>query len=264
MSFNFPPNKTSSAAFTASESLVTPEELKTRYLFGIDLSDPTTGEELPKETIQHAINTAISFLEHDLDIIIMSRSFTESYDYRAVDYIDFNMLKLKKRPVCSVEKLKAKFPQNRDLVDYPEEWYVVEKEAGQLQLSPVEGTFSGLIVTQGGSYLPLIYGTRQYWPHLFEVQYTAGFDNDCVPVIINDMIGMQASIHLFELLGDIVLGPGVASESTNLDGAGISKGTTASAMFHAFSARVESYRKKIEQYSNAVKKYYRGIPFVVG
>lgn len=264
MSVKFPFNSVSDSQFSSSEPIITPDQLKSRYLFGIDLSDPNTGEELPKDTMQHAINTAVSYLEHELDIMITPRTFTERYDYRAVDYVDFNFLKLKKRPVCNVESLKAKFPQNTELVDYPKEWFILEKESGQLQLSPVEGSFSGLIVTQGGSYLPLIYGVRDYWPHLFEVTYTAGFDNDCIPVVINDMIGMQAAIHLFEILGDIVLGPGVASESVNLDGAGVSKGTTASAMFHAFSARVESYRKKMDQYMGAVKKYYKGFTFVVG
>jgi len=263
MSVKFPFNSVTESSFSTSESLITPEQLKSRYLFGIDLSDPVSGEEIPKDTIQHAINTSVSFLEHELDILITPREIQENFDYRAVDYIDFNILKLKKKPVSEVTELKAQFPNSIDLVDYPKEWFVVEKESGQLQLSPVEGSFSGLIVTQGGSYLPLIYGTRDYWPHLFKVTYRAGFDSDCIPIVINDMIGMQAAIHLFEILGDIVLGPGVASESVNLDGAGVSKGTTASAMFHAFSARVESYRKKLEKYTMAVKQHYRGIPFVV-
>lgn len=263
MSFHFPPNSSGGSQFNSGEPLVTPEQIKTRYLFGIDLQDPNTGKEMPKDTIQHAINSAVSFLEHELDIMITPRDFVENYDYRAQDYTSFNFLKLKKKPVCKVDLIRAVFPQSKELVKYPEEWYVVEKESGTVELSPVEGSFSGLVVTQGGSYLPLIYGTKDHWPHMFEVTYTAGFSNDCIPIVINDMIGMQASIHLFEILGDIVLGPGVANESVNLDGAGVSKGSTASAMYHAFSARVESYRKKLEQYTKAVKSYYRGFPFVV-
>jgi len=262
MSFSFPPNHTSEAAFTRTEPLVTPEDIKTRYLFGIDLTDDK-GNELPEKTIQHAINTAVSYLEHKLDIIILPTTFKEKYDYRQQDYTNFNFLQLKKRPLCSVESLKAKFPNNVDLVNYPEEWITIEKEASQVQLVPVEGSFSGVIVTQGGSYVPLLYGTKDHWPHLFEIEYTAGFDNDCIPVVLNDMIGMQASIRLFEILGDIVLGPGVASESVNLDAAGVSKGLTASAMYSAFSARIESYKKQMDDYVKTVKKYYNGFAFTV-
>jgi hypothetical protein len=262
MSVKFPVNSVGPSQFTRSESLVTPEDMKTRYLFGINLSDQE-GNPVPEATIQHAINSAASYLEHELDIIIFKTKFVENYDYRRVDYSDFNFIQLKKRPACNVELLRAKFPNNRELVRYPEEWYVLEKEAAQLQLSPVEGTFSGLIVTQGSGYLPLIYGTRDHWPHLFEVTYTAGFEEDCIPVIINEMIGMQAAIRLFEILGDLVLGSGIAAENVGLDGANVGKNTTASAMYSAFSARVESYRKSLDDYKKAVKKYYNGIPLAV-
>lgn len=263
MSFKAPANSVSPSSFSDCESVVTVEQLKERYLFGVDLTDEN-GNEIPRATLQHQINAAVSFLEHKLDIIIKRRKFTENYDYRSVDYVEFNFIQLKHRPVCNVELLKAKFPNNVDLVEYPSEWYVIEKESAQLQLSPVEGTFSGLIVTQGGSYLPLIYGVRQYWPHLFEVTYEAGFDDDKIPIILNEMIGMQAAIRTFEILGDIVLGPGVASESVGIDGASVSRQLTSSAMFSAFSARIESYKKQMDDYISTVRQYYNGMPFAIG
>ena len=262
MSVKYPINSVGSGGFTNSEPLISVEQLKERYLFGVDLTDEN-GNELPKNTLQHQINSAISYLEHKLDIVIQRRKFEERYDYRANDYIEFNFIQLKHRPVCELEQLRALFPNNRELVLYPPEWYVVEKESAQIQLSPVEGTFSGLIVTQGGSYLPLIFGTRQHWPHLFEAKYAAGFDNDKIPVIINEMIGMQAAIRTFEILGDIVLGPGVAAEQVGLDGASTSKQLTSSAMFSAFSARVESYKKQMEEYIKTVRQYYNSIPFAI-
>lgn len=261
--FTFPVNSTSPSAFTRSEALITPTQLKERYLFGVNLTDDK-GNELPEAVFQHAINTAVSFLEHSLDIVIFPQTFVERYDYRQVDYMEFNFLQLKKRPASEVTSMKAKFPANQELVDYPKEWFVLEKEASQLQLSPVEGTFSGLVVTQGGSYVPLIYGARSSWPHLFEVTYVAGFKNDQIPVIINEMIGLQAAIRIFDILGDMILGAGISNQGVGLDGANVSTATPLSAMYSGYSARIESYRKSLQQYTDAVRKYYSGIPSIVG
>lgn len=262
MSVKTPVNKISQAAFTRTQPLITVQQLKDRYLFGVDLKDEQ-GNDLKDEVIQHYIDSAVSFMEHKLDIIIMPTTIEENYDYRAIDYTHFNFIQLKKKPVSEVIEMKAKFPNNIELVKYPSDWFVLEKEAGQIQLSPVEGTFSGLIITQGGSYVPLIYGSRDYWPHLFQITYKAGFDADCIPTIINEMIGMQASIRIFDILGDIILGAAIASENVGLDGANVGKTTTASAMYSGFSARIGSYQKSLNDYIDVVRKYYNGFSFVV-
>jgi len=263
MSFNFPPNATTDAPFGSFEPLLTATQLKERYLFGVELKD-SNGNVMSDDVLQHYIISAVSYLEHKLDIVIAERTFVEDYDYRATDYVNFNFIQLKKRPISQLIEMKARFPNNQDLVKYPEEWYVVEKEAGQIQLSPVEGTFSGLIVTQGGSYVPLIYGTQSYWPHLFHITYKAGFTPDQIPVIINEMIGMQASMRIFEILGDLILGPGVTSENVGLDGASVSKQLGASPGMNAFSARIKSYKDQMKEYIETVRKYYNGIPSIVG
>lgn len=254
-----PINKISKDAFHRTEPLLTVEQLKIRYLAGLKFTDQE-GNEIPKETFQHAISAAISYLEHKLDIIILPTELRENHDYRSQDYTMFNFISLKKRPVSEVSEILAKFPNNQELVKYPTDWFVLEKEAGQIQLSPVEGTFSGLIITQGGSYVPLIYGSRDYWPHLFQITYKAGFEPDCIPTIINEMIGMQASIRMLEMLGDLIFGPGgIVSENVSIDGAAVGKAGQPT----AFAARLKSYKEQMTDYIDVVKKYYNGFSFVV-
>ncbi len=137
MGFQFPPNSVSSAGFTRGEAIITPEQLKQRYFFGVDMTD-RHGKEIPGEVLQHQINAAVSYIEHKLDIIIFPTKIVDNHDMRQVDYQEFNFLQLKKRPIMEVTELKAKFPNNRVLVDFPKEWFVVEKEAAQLQLAPVD------------------------------------------------------------------------------------------------------------------------------
>lgn len=263
MGTKFPFASDGDAGMVRTESIVTPDDIKDRYLFGIDLTDEQDNE-LPEKVIQHHINAAVSMLELQLDIIIKETPIKgERYDYRQVDYTEFNFIQLKKRPVSTVTKLAAKFPNDRELINYPKEWFTIEHESGQLQLVPVEGTFSGLIVTQGGSYTPFLFGTRNHWPHMFEIDYIAGFCDGHVPIVLNDIIGMMAAISVFEILGDIVLGAGVSSESTSLDAASTTKTLTASAMYSAYSARIESYRKKLEVNIKVAQKYFQGIPTTV-
>lgn len=252
-----------SQPFSRTEPMLTVKQLKERYLFGIDLTDKK-GNVLPDEVMQHQINAAVSYLEHALDLIISPVTITgEQYDYRAVDYSNFNFIQLKKRPGIEVLEIKAQFPNRSDLVTYPKEWYVLEKEASQVQLSPVEGSFSGLIVTQGGSYVPLIYGTRDYWPHLFSITYRAGFCDDQIPVIINEMIGLQAAIKIFEILGDLLYGPGLSSDNVSIDGASVSKGLAASGIYSVYGARIDGYRKSLKDYTEIVRKFYSGFASVV-
>lgn len=258
MGFQFPPNSVSSAGFTRGEAIITPEQLKQRYFFGVDMTD-RHGKEIPPEVLQHQINAAVSYIEHKLDIIIFPTKIVDNHDMRQVDYQEFNFLQLKKRPVMEVTELKAKFPNNRVLVDFPKEWFVVEKEAAQLQLAPVEGTFNGLIITNGGSYVPLLFGTKDSWPHMFEVSYTAGFCDDQIPVILNEMIGLQAAISMFHILRDTVFGP-VSGENTSIDGAATGRQLGATG---PFGARIDSYQKKLDEYLKVAHKYYNGIAFTV-
>ncbi len=262
MGTSFPPNAVTGSSFTEFQSMITTAELKSRYLFGITMTDKDDNE-IPEETFQHFINTAVSFLEHELDIIIIKRKFQENYDYRSNDYTAFNFLQLKKRPVNDLISLKARWPNGTVLIDYPEAWFVVEKEGAQIQLAPMQGSFSGLVVSQGATMMPMMFGTKDYWPHLFEATYFAGFNHDEIPLLLNEMIGMQAAIRSFEVLGDLLIPGGISSESVGMDGASVSKQTTASANYSVYSARITSYEKQMKKYIKTARKYYNGIPFTV-
>ena len=258
MSFQFPPNSTTAAGFTRSEGIVTPDQLKQRYFWGVDLTDKS-GNVVPPEVLQHQINAAVSYIEHKLDIIIFPTTIVDEHDMRTVDYQEFNFIQLKKRPVNEVTAMRAKFPNNRTLISFPKEWFVVEKEAAQLQLAPVEGSFNGLIITQGGSYVPLLYGTKDSWPHMFEVTYIAGFCDDQIPLILNEMVGLQAAISMFMILRDTIFGP-IAGENTSLDGAATGRQTGSTG---PYGARIDSYQKKLDELLKVAHKYYNGFAFTV-
>ena len=83
---------------------LTVEQLKQRYFFGLDLTDPK-GNPLPDAVWQHYILQAIRWMEHQLDIAILPQTFSERHDYHRLDYEAFQFLQLDNYPVLSVEEL---------------------------------------------------------------------------------------------------------------------------------------------------------------
>lgn len=246
----------------ALRGILTVPELKNRYLFGVNTTNDA-GEELPDATYQHYIIAAIRAFEHELDIPILPTSFVEKHDYYRADYNAFNFIKLDYRPVISVEEFRVQYPSGQNVVIFPPEWLRVHRAEGQIQIVPTAGTLSEILVGQGGSFLPAIYNGMDYLPDLFEVSYTAGFEDRKIPRNLVDVIGKYASMGPFNIFGDLVAGAGIASVSLSLDGLSQSVGTTSSATNAGYGARLIQYSKEIKDALPMLRKYYQGIRMVV-
>ena len=238
------------------------EELKQRYLFGIDLTDDA-GNELPPAVFEHYIAAAIARLEHELDIPILPASFCDFHDYYRGDYHAFNLIKLDNRPLISVEEFRVQYPSGQTVIVFPPEWFRLNKPEGQIQIVPTAGTLSEILVGQGGSFLPAIYNGLDYLPQLFQLDYTAGFESGKVPANLIDIVGKLASMGPFNIFGDLIAGAGIANLSLSLDGLSQTVGTTASATNAGYGARLIQYGKEIKEALPALRRYYQGVRFVV-
>lgn len=242
---------------------LTAEQLKARYFFGLDLTD-AKGNELPDATFQHFILQAIRWMEHQIDISIVPQVFTEKHDYHRLDYEAFQFLQLDNYPVLSVEELSVQYPSGQNVVVFPQEWLRLNGESGQIQVVPTAGTLSEFLVGQGGTFLPAIYHGMHFLPQLFSVEYTAGFEDGKVPGNIVDLIGMFASLGPLHLFGDLIAGAGIANISLSMDGLSQAIGTTSSATNSGYGARVLNYLKQIKEQIPLLRRYYKGVRFVVG
>lgn len=242
----------------AIRGLLTVSELKARYMFGVDLTNDK-GEPLSDATFTHYILSAIRWLEHELDIPILPTAFCERQDYYKEDYEAFMLIRLDNYPVISVESVAAQYPSGQSIVEFPQEWYRLNKPEGHLQIVPTAGTLSEILVGQGGAFLPAIYNGMRSLPQLFEVNYTAGFEAGKVPRNIVDIIGMFAAMGPFNIFGDLIAGAGIASVSLSLDGLSQSIGTTSSATNAGYGARIIQYSKQIKDQIPRLRQYYKGI-----
>jgi hypothetical protein len=256
------PSEQISGLGLALRNILTVEQVKARYFFGLDTTDDQ-GNELPDAVWQHYILKAIRQFEHEIDIPVLPTSFTERHDYYRADYHAFNFLNMDYRPIISVEEFRVQYPSGQNVIVFPDEWLRIHAAEGQVQIVPTAGTLSEILVGQGGSFLPAIYNGLDYLPDLFELEYTAGFEDGRVPRNVTDIIGMWASLGPLHLFGDLIAGAGIANVSLSLDGLSQSVGTTSSATNSGYGARVINYLKEVKEQLPTLRRYYQGIRMVV-
>ena len=242
--------------------LLTVEQLKARYFFGVNLTDDS-GNPLPDATFEHFILQAIRWFEHQIDIPILPQTFIDEHDYHRSAYEAFNYLQLDNYPVISVEEFRVQYPSGQSVIVYPQEWIRLNREKGQVQAVPTAGTLSEFLIGQGGTFLPAVYNGMHYLPHLFTVEYTAGFEEGKVPANIVDLIGMFASFGPLNVFGDLIAGAGIANISLSMDGLSQTIGTTSSATNSGYGARILQYQKQIKEQIPNLRRYYKGIRAVV-
>jgi hypothetical protein len=243
--------------------LLSVAELKERYLHGVDLRDDN-GVELPDSVLEHYILSAQLAIEKDLDILLEERVITnEARDFYGNDYAQYSYLRTNFRPLNQVDNLVAIWPVGSGTIEFNDEWIKADYVSGQINLVPTSGTISAFLIQQNAAFLPMLTG-RDYVPHLFRIDYTAGFKAGEVPRDILEVIGMAASMGPFNIAGDLIAGAGIANKSISLDGLSQSIGTTSSATNAGYGARILQYEKQIKEKMKNLRGYWKGMPMVIG
>jgi hypothetical protein len=236
----------------------TPEDVKVRYLFGIPLKSSITGETLPDEAIQFYINSAISEIEHMLDIYITPVKFYEQHDYIRENFTwNYNFLKLNHAPILYVSKVELSFSNNideRGFVNFPLEHVHVQSQEGIIQLVPAFGTsLSGFLLSAFGGvqYHAMRAMGMNNFPGGVRVEYTSGLEPGKVPAVISQLIGITGAIHVLSGLGPILFPNN--SESLGIDGVSQSSG---GAGVRHFADRIDYLTKERDRQLQIVKGYY--------
>ncbi len=288
------PVGTFSAPFAGGQDpaldIVSVPELKELYLFGIDLTNDA-GEPFPDTIFEHYIRSAVSWLEHRIDIPIRPVDVElELADYFREDYDKYIWTELDRFPVIQVNSIRLVLPGEAVVQDFEREWIHIRRDTGHLQLVPGTGTAGTILLGASGAWIPLIYGNNRYIPDVFRISYRAGFglptdplafdrdpgvaqsvpvstpypELDSIPEIIKDTVGKYASFGPFNIAGDLIVGAGIASKSLSIDGLSQSISTTSSATNAGFGARLVQYQKELKEVIPYLRRYYKGISLRVG
>jgi hypothetical protein len=256
-------------------AIITAEEVKNIYLFGLDLTDDN-GNEFPDELLRHYILTAISQTSLELDLSLLPTKFIERYDYWAREYEDFLFIQLVNKPLVSVDKVALEYPIGTEVIEYPSEWLRVKHHAGQIEVVPATGTYTQLLVNAGGNFLPTIFQGADYIPDLIRVEYVAGFlpttdgflrqgisEAQYLPSAIKEVIGKKAAFGPLNTAGDLIVGAGIANRSISIDGLSETIGTTSSATNAGYGARLIQYEKELKKAMPVLRKFFQGARLAV-
>ena len=257
----FPDNAIASAR-QHLEPLITPDQLRTRHLFGIPLvsasKDPITNKaqimsnDVLKDIIEGAIATAESELK--IDIFPVERREKSPFDINR--YHQFGYLQLEHKPCSNIKKLSVTPSSDLDVYVVPTEWienaYFIK---GQVNIVPltiafVQGTSIPQQSTGGVAFLQIL-GNKAWIPAWWQIEYTSGYPDGMLPRIINEYIGTIASLEILSMLA-VTYGR-VQGHSLGIDGLSQSVSTPGPQIF---KIRVDELRLKKEELTKKIKVLY--------
>ncbi len=234
----------------------TPTDLRDKMLFGIPLVSALTQQAMGDASIQKFINSAISEIEHILDMYITPVTFYEKHDYEAHAMTwSYNFLRLKHPNILNVSKVELSFSNNaqQGFVNFPLEFVHVDPE-GIIRLVPAAGTsISGFLLStfSGTQMHALMASGISNFPGAMRIEYTAGFALDRCPALLIELVEHLAAYRILSSLGPVLFPH--SSISVSVDG--VSQSTGSFGPKH-LSDRIAEIEKNIERLMDAAKGYY--------
>jgi len=183
------------------EPLLTPEQLKSRYLKGIDLSDYSSGE------LKDKIVLAMNDFELHSNIPLTQVHYKERIPFDRALYKSFVYMKTSSGPIASVEEILIESSNGENIYKLPATWV----EAGyfhkrQINLIPILSIFGAAGLRDGqasnaGLIFLMAVNNFRWLPAFFSVKYTVGLSrtDGQVPIIANEIVGMIAAIEILSI-----------------------------------------------------------------
>jgi len=192
----------------------------------------------------------------------------EPYDYFTSDYRHFGWLKLRRRPVQSVERVRLMLGPQMTIFTYPREWIRVRHKQAHIQIVPTPGAaFQNLVMANGLYYLPYLSAAPIFneYPQLIAVDYTAGIGDALASDEYADLALQIARLAAREVLLrlDNAVSPGVQSRSISEDGASESTSYARGQTKTLFGAHIDQIEADWERFKLMWQGHNTGPIFTV-
>lgn len=240
-------------------TIMSPADIRSIYLYGINTVAPD-GRPMSDETIYFYIESAQREIETYLDIKLIPQTFRETLHYRYDDIIKWGRMKTT-YPVVEPISMKGRLG-NVHRIEYPKEWLVSRQTSDDTYFRVINIVPSSSPIVNTPTMLgvmPMTMYSNDAIPFYWDIEYTTGYKK--IPYDLVNFIGKLAACNVFNNLGDLILGAGIASQSIGIDGLSQSISTTSSAENSGYSSRVKAYLADLKESLPRVVSRYRGIRF---
>lgn len=258
----FPEHAIDAMEWSRVEPLITPDQLRRRFLLGIPLisfiPNPITNErdEWTNEDLADHIIRAVAEVELETGLTIFPVQFDEKHPFDRNWWAAHGYVRVWNRPVSSVDKLAFTPANNQDIFVVNKDWIEAANfHKGQINLIPmvpaVAATFisgSNLTNQSGAAYLQLFQGLA-WIPAIVRVVYTCGFPDGRIPRILNELIGVVAALDILSGILPTFRG---TSYSLNIDGMGQSQSFSPQVLL----SRIEFLTTKKDSLVKKLKNVY--------
>lgn len=239
---------------------MSPSELIETYFLGVPLRDQTGGT-MSMQTVALYIKAAQEEVEKYLSIKLNKQVIQEQKSFYYNDFMAWGGIRTT-YPVMKPHRLEG-FVNTTKQIEYPAQWLMSKKTSdGQLfhrlmYILPTQGNATGNSIAVSGIFPQVGFFGNSNIPYYWTCTYCTGFEQ--VPMDLVNFIGKYAAINIFHIMGDLILGAGIASQSIGLDGLSQSISSTASATNAGYGARITGYLKDLEESLPRLVAYYKGI-----
>ena len=249
-----------SSSNVVGKRVLSPQDIRDIYMYGINTVS-ADGRPLPDDVIEMYIDSAQEEIEAYLSIKLIPQLFTESLHYRYSDMIQWGRMDVS-YPVIKPVKLVGAI-SGLQSIEYPIDWMSARQASDEtyfrcINIVPSTPLTNHPLVT---GTLPMPMYNSSAIPNYWTISYYTGYikpPNDLI-----NFIGKLAACNVFNNLGDLILGAGIASQSISIDGISQSIATTSSAENSGYSSRVKAYLEDLKVSLPRIESKYKGFMFGV-
>lgn len=232
------------------EPLLTPEQLKSRFLKGIPLFF-SNGDTFSDDELKDRIYLATNKVELDLKTTLTREQRQEKLPFKQEDYKAYIHLTAEQGPMISIESLAIVSADKNNIFQIPAEWIETTNFAKRIvNVIPLLAAYGvnsvqGAVGNAGIAFLTVIDGLN-WVPAYWQIQYTSGISNTegKIPTVVNEMVGCIAAIDMLSQIAATFIH---TSQSQSQDGISQSSSGPGPRIYQLRIEELEAKRKSLEK-----------------
>ncbi len=239
-----------------SDLVISPSTLISEYLHGIPLVDQD-GRTYSNRDIRKKIVDATTKIENYLMIKILPTVIDEKQDYIQTEWMSWGHIKCE-YPINSINSFGG-YLNDQLTVDFSQNLSLLTIRGKMIALVPGTQDVTSMIWFGNAMAVPFLRSGVQTVPNFWHINYNTGFT--VIPYDVLFVICKYAVIQILSVLGDIVIGAGISSQSLSFDGLSQSFSSTMSGSGGAYAGRIKQYASELQNELPNLQAFYRGIIF---